>query len=80
MLAHYRHSSSGRLIECGAAPSLFYADRVCMIPPEHDRLLQWRNHLLTLPPVARCVDEARPYRSLLPPGAPDRDRKDHDDT
>jgi glutathione S-transferase len=61
------------LIECAAAPSLFYADWVHPIPPQLERLRQWRARLLALPPVARCVDEARPYRALFPPGAPDRD-------
>ena len=61
------------LIECAAAPSLFYADWVCPIPMRLDRLRQWRAHLLGLPAVARCVDEARPYRGFFPPGAPDCD-------
>ena len=61
------------LIECAAAPALFYADWVYPIPMACDRLRQWRAHLLALPAVARCVDEARPYRHLFPPGAPDRD-------
>ncbi|MET0250989.1 MAG: glutathione S-transferase family protein [Novosphingobium sp.] len=61
------------LIECAAAPSLFYADWVHPIPAEYDRLGQWRKRLLALPAVARCVDDARPYRPLFPPGAPDRD-------
>ena len=30
-------------------------------------------HLLALPAVTNCVEEARPYRHLFPPGAPDRD-------
>lgn len=61
------------LVECAAAPSLFYADWVYPIAMEHDRLRQWRAHLLALPPVKRCVDEARPYRHFFPPGAPVRD-------
>ena len=61
------------LIECAAAPALFYADWAYPIPMAHDRLRQWRAHLLALPPVARCIDEARPYRKFFPPGAPDRD-------
>jgi glutathione S-transferase len=61
------------LVECAAAPSLFYADWACPIPFEHARLRQWRAHLLALPAVARCVDDARPYRGFFPPGAPDRD-------
>lgn len=61
------------LVECAAAPALFYADWVYPIPMALDRLRQWRAHLLALPPVARCIDEARPYRPLFPLGAPDRD-------
>ena len=61
------------LIECAAAPSLFYADWAYPIPMQLDRLRQWRAHLLALPAVAQCVDEARPYRSYFPLGAPDRD-------
>ncbi|MFC2951876.1 glutathione S-transferase family protein [Marinicaulis aureus] len=61
------------LIECAAAPSLFYADWVHPIPEDCSRLKQWRAHLLSLPAVKRCVDDARPYRGWFPPGAPDRD-------
>lgn len=61
------------LIECAAAPALFYADWVYPIPLQFDRLRQWRAHLLALPPVRRCVEDARPYRAYFPLGAPDRD-------
>ena len=61
------------LIECAAAPSLFYADWVNPIPAHFARLRDWRAHLLALPAVARCVDNARPYRHYFPLGAPDRD-------
>jgi glutathione S-transferase len=61
------------LVECAAAPSLFYADWVYPIPSDCDRLRQWRAHLLALPAIKRCVDEARPYRHFFPLGAPDRD-------
>lgn len=72
-LDEYRRRDRLSLVECAAAPSLFYADWVRPIPPEHVRLKAWREHLLSLPPVARCVDEARPYRHFFPLGAPDRD-------
>lgn len=66
--------ASVTLITCAAAPSLFYADWVLPIAAEGcPRLAAWRTTLLALAPVARCVDDARPYRSLFPPGAPDRD-------
>lgn len=61
------------LIECAAAPSLFYADWVHPISERYPRLRTWRAHLLRLPSVARCVEDARPYRPFFPLGAPDRD-------
>lgn len=61
------------LIECSAAPALFYADWVHPIPETFPRLRRWRAHLLRLPPVAMCVEDARPYREFFPLGAPDRD-------
>jgi len=61
------------LIECAAAPALFYADWVHPIGDHFPRLQIWRAHLLRRPAIARCVEEARPYRKNFPPGAPDRD-------
>jgi glutathione S-transferase len=61
------------LVTCAAAPSLFYADWIDPIPDDCPRLRALRVELLALPPVARCVDDARPYRPFFPPGAPDRD-------
>lgn len=61
------------LVTCAAAPSLFYADWIEEIGPECPRLAGLRAELLALPEVARCVDDARPYRAWFPPGAPDRD-------
>jgi glutathione S-transferase len=63
------------LLTCAAAPSLFYADWVLSIAEQGClRLAAWRAVLLALPSVARCVDDARPYRKLFPPGAPSPDR------
>jgi len=61
------------LVTCAAAPSLFYADWVEDIPDDCPRLKTLRAELLALPPVVRCVDDARPYRAYFPYGAPDRD-------
>lgn len=61
------------LISCAAAPSLFYADWIERIPEDCPRLAALRAELLALPPVARCIEDARPYRDYFPPGAPDRD-------
>jgi glutathione S-transferase len=61
------------LVTCAAAPSLFYADWIEPIPDSCPRLKALRAELLALPPVVRCVEEARPYRPHFPLGAPDRD-------
>jgi glutathione S-transferase len=61
------------LADCAAAPSLFYADWVCQIPDTYPVLRAYRARLLARPSFARAVEEARPYRSLFPLGAPDRD-------
>ena len=61
------------LADCAAAPSLFYADWVHPIPDSHADLKAYRARLLKRPSFARAVEEARPYRPLFPPGAPDRD-------
>jgi glutathione S-transferase len=61
------------LVTCAAAPSLFYADWVERISADCPRLAALRGELLALPPVVRCVEDARPYRPYFPYGAPDRD-------
>lgn len=61
------------LADCAAAPSLFYADWVCEIPADAPAVRAYRARMLDRPSVMRCVDAARPYRKLFPPGAPDRD-------
>lgn len=57
--------------DVAAAPALFYADWAHPIPD--GPLKRYRARLLARPSVARVVDEARPYRSFYPLGAPDRD-------
>ena len=61
------------LVTCAAAPALFYADWIERIPAECPRVADLRAELLALPPVNRCVEDARPYRAFFPLGAPDRD-------
>ena len=61
------------LADCAAAPSLFYADWVHPIAKAYGSLRSYRARLLARPSVARCVEDARPYRHLFPLGAPDRD-------
>lgn len=61
------------LADCAAAPSLFYADWVHEIDTAFSHARAYRARLLARPSIARAVDEARPYRKLFPPGAPNRD-------
>jgi glutathione S-transferase len=61
------------LTDCAAAPALFYADWVREIPAEFAALRAYRARAMRRPSVARCVEEARPYRHFFPLGAPDRD-------
>lgn len=61
------------MADCAAAPALFYADWVHPIGAALPHARAYRARLLAYPPIARAVDEARPYRSYFPPGAPDRD-------
>jgi len=61
------------LADCAAAPALFYADWVHPIDDACSSVRAYRSRLLGRPSFARAVDEARPYRRLFPPGAPDRD-------
>jgi len=61
------------LADCAAAPALFYADWVHPIGEAFPHVHAYRRRLLARPSFARAVDEARPYRSLFPLGAPDRD-------
>lgn len=61
------------LADCAAAPSLFYADWVHPMAEAYPLLRAYRARLLARPSFARAVDEARPFRSFFPLGAPDRD-------
>ena len=61
------------MADCAAAPSLFYADWTHQIPEKYSLLRAYRARLLTRPSFARAVDEARPFRSYFPLGAPNRD-------
>jgi glutathione S-transferase len=62
-----------RLADCAAAPALFYADWTHGIDGKFANVCAYRARLLARPSFARCVEEARPYRSFFPLGAPDRD-------
>ncbi len=61
------------LADCAAAPALFYADWTHEIGPQFPNLRAYRARLNARPSFARCIEEARKYRSYFPLGAPDRD-------
>jgi glutathione S-transferase len=61
------------MADCAAAPFLFYADWVHRISDAYPVLRNYRARLLARPSFARAVEEARPFRSYFPLGAPDRD-------
>lgn len=61
------------LADCAAAPSLFYADWTHPISESFPLLRAYRGRLLARPSFARAVEDARPFRSYFPLGAPDRD-------
>ena len=67
----WANGDSFSVADCAAAPALFYADWVHLIP--EGPLKAYRIRLLEHPSVTRVVDEARPYRAFFPLGAPDRD-------
>jgi glutathione S-transferase len=54
------------MADCAAAPSLFYAMTYVPFLPEHARLSAYFDRLMDHPPVARAVDQARPYFKMFP--------------
>lgn len=70
---HWAAGDSFTMADCAAAPALFFADWVHPIAERFAETRAYRARLLKHPSVARAVEEARPYRSFFPPGAPDRD-------
>lgn len=72
-LEYYPLMGQISLVECAAAPALFYADWVHPIADAFPRLRRFRAYLNAMPPVAQCIEGARPWRQYFPLGAPDRD-------
>jgi glutathione S-transferase len=65
-LADYPQDGRVTLIECAAGPSLYYAHWSQEIDDKYPRLKAWRRHLLHLPAIKRCIDDAAPYRHWFP--------------
>lgn len=61
------------MADCSAAPALFYADWTHPMSAAFPNVRAYRSRLNARPSFARAVEEARPYRSYFPLGAPDRD-------
>ena len=61
------------MADCALAPALFHADWAHPIPDAHSALKAHRAKLNARVSVARCIDDARPYRAWFPLGVPDRD-------
>lgn len=59
------------MADCAAAPQLLYADWTHAIPKRFEALWAYRDRLLARPSYARALDEARPFRSFFPLGAPE---------
>lgn len=61
------------LADISAGPQLFYADWSHPMNGRFPNVAAYRQRLMARPAFARAIDEARPYRSFFPGGAPDRD-------
>lgn len=72
-LRSWDRSGPTTMVECAAAPALFYAQWVHPIGEAFPLLRAWRAQLNARPEVARCIEAARPFRGFFPLGAPQED-------
>jgi glutathione S-transferase len=54
------------MADCAAAPALFYALTYVPLLPHQRRLAAYFDRLIDHPPVARTIDQARPYFKFYP--------------
>jgi glutathione S-transferase len=54
------------MADCAAAPALAYADLVMPFGGTHKNAASYLARLMARPSFARAVEEARPYRALMP--------------
>lgn len=54
------------MADCAAAPALFYAIAYVTPAPQHVNLAAYIARLMAHPPVARTIDQARPYFRFFP--------------
>ncbi|HEY9554860.1 glutathione S-transferase family protein [Allosphingosinicella sp.] len=61
------------LADCASGPFLFYVDWSHPMDGRFPNVAAYRQRLMARPAFKRCIEEARPYRTFFPGGAPDRD-------
>ena len=61
------------LADISAGPQLFYADWSHPMDGRFPHVAAYRERLMARAAFRRAIEEARPYRSFFPGGAPDRD-------
>jgi glutathione S-transferase len=54
------------MVDCAAAPALFYAMAYVPLPPQHVRLAAYAERLMAHSSVALTIDQARPYFKFFP--------------
>jgi len=54
------------LVDCAAAPALYYANRVMRLGPTHPNTAAYLRRLIERPSFARTLAEAEPYFALFP--------------
>lgn len=54
------------MADCAAAPALFYAITYVPLEPKHAHLSDYFERLVAHPPVARTIDQARPWFKYYP--------------
>lgn len=57
---------SRTIIDCAAAPALFYADKVQPFADSHPHVFGYLEELRAWPAFARCLREAEPYMQYFP--------------
>lgn len=62
----WANDSDFSLADCGAAPALFYADKVMPLASQHPNVAGYLQRLMQRPSYARVLAEAQPYFHMFP--------------
>lgn len=54
------------MADCAAAPSLFYADKIIPLKPDHPKIAAYLGRLVRRPSFMRVLKEAKPYLDMFP--------------